>query len=415
MGDGAADSIVPVAAVTTNIPEFHDCQRLLSERIPELYGPLAGVWVSYRLDSLLDSLPRRNLGSIKPATSGGTIAGVQPPGVRPWTIIPGKPRTALMVAQIYLWDGDYPVLGLKRGWNCLYFLPDTTLSGLSALMVSTLVASACPDFASLNSIRPTEKFTGVTPLYVATTGPTGLRRGAFPPVGRWDWDAKLRHQYIGVGCKRAWCEVTGDKAYASSRAYPLTSGTEPERRRRVFEVKGWYDEQRLALHNTNMGDSPAAFHGVAIPDTTLDAIDDTSGFEGKWISAAWATVGLPREVVDPKYETTFNFRPGDLADPTRPKRLSHVFMCQGRVEQCFPKDSGATPPANCKDHPGWWARIDSPDIPGRTNAATTYACVGRVDHREVHAPHIPGTARWFWLKNDEKLWMRCAEGCCTLN
>jgi hypothetical protein len=38
-----------------------------------------------------------------------------------------------------------------------------------------------------------------------------------------------------------------------------------------------------------------------------------------------------------------------------------------------------------------------------------------VDHSGPGVPHIPGTARWFWVRRDEKLWMRCAQGCCTIN
>lgn len=415
-GDSTSVTVVPVAGVITNIPEFHDCQRLLSEQNPDRYGPLAGVWVSYRLDSLLNALPKHNEGAIRPPTSGGGIVAPHgfEPGVSPWEIIPGAPRTGVMLAQVYAWDGDYRPLGMKQGWNCLYFFPDNTPSGLAALMVPVADVRKCPDFVDTGGIKSLAAATP-QPLFVATTGPSNLHPGAFPPVGRWDWDARSHTQYLGIGCGRSWCEVTREQVYTPSVAYPLTAGTEPELRRRMFEVKGWYDEQRLALHNTNMGDAPAAFHGVAIPDTMLDLIDDPSGFEGQWISAAWATVGLPGETVDPKYETNFNFRPGDLRDPHRPVNLSHVFMCQGKVEQCFPQGSNTAPPRECNAQPGWWARIESPEVGGTTGPATKYACVGRVDHSSLAAPHIPGTARWFWLKDDEKLWMRCAQGCCTLN
>ena len=49
-----------------------------------------------------------------------------------------------------------------------------------------------------------------------------------------------------------------------------------------------------------------------------------------------------------------------------------------------------------------------------------YKCAYRTDHAGVkdlngNPVDIPGTARWKWDEDDEKLWVRCPQGCCTVN
>ena len=71
-----ADSVVQVDTVllaggTTLIPEFHDCQRLLS---PEGgYGPLAGIWVSEHLENLVDSLARLGVAPVPADSALGSV------------------------------------------------------------------------------------------------------------------------------------------------------------------------------------------------------------------------------------------------------------------------------------------------------------------------------------------------------
>ena len=51
--------------------------------------------------------------------------------------------------------------------------------------------------------------------------------------------------------------------------------------RRVFEIKGWYDEQRLGQLDVNGKLIPAAFKGTIIADPGLDDLDNTNSFHGR--------------------------------------------------------------------------------------------------------------------------------------
>ena len=45
-------------------------------------------------------------------------------------------------------------------------------------------------------------------------------------------------------------------------------------------------------------------------------------------------------------------------------------------------------------------------------AISAYRCV----HRRIHSgEEIPGAVRWRWKEDDETMWVRCPQGCCTVN
>ena len=86
-------SIASVAGPIANIPEYHDCQRMLRGR-SDVYGTLAGVYASWRLNDLVQVLD----------TLGGR---------------------AFPAAEIFAHDGPYPPLGILPLFNCLYVRRDT--------------------------------------------------------------------------------------------------------------------------------------------------------------------------------------------------------------------------------------------------------------------------------------------------
>jgi hypothetical protein len=366
-------SVVPLAGAITDIPEFHDCQRLLvlNPRTKGMsYGPLVGIWVSDSLGTRLTELAMLNTGSVP---------------------------MALAFAELFSWDGNYGPLGIRKRWNCLYLYPSPDTLGLRAKMVQVRDFNAC---GSPQMVRALIGDT-VTDLYVRRDPRGGSQSSDFPPVGRWDWDAMGSRQYIGLKCGAAWCEVATTPHFQSSPRYSAPPGMAATGGRPVYAVKGWYDEQMLAVREPSWLPDwlswlapvrPGGFTGTIVPDPGLDGMD-RARFDG-WVRAGEVVVSQ----ASPKY-TASNFGPGALMSGASPRKVATVFLCHG--------DSCGNPIACHWKDPSdkWWARVE---YEGRVK----YRCVNRVDHSGGDRP-IPGAARWFWEANDEKGWYGCAAGCCT--
>jgi hypothetical protein len=77
--------------------------------------------------------------------------------------------------------------------------------------------------------------------------------------------------------------------------------------------------------------------------------------------------------------------------------------------------SGDDPPADagisCDPSDGgtWWMRLTR----GGAGPTVGYRCVTARAHPS--APKLPGTARWRWKVDDETTWVRCPQGCCSVN
>ena len=85
-----------VVGPKTNIPEFHDCQRLIKPG-GQNYGALAAI---FRADEALGQ-------RFDPAPATGPVGAI-------------SPEDALTAAVIYMIDDSYERLRLARGFNCLY-------------------------------------------------------------------------------------------------------------------------------------------------------------------------------------------------------------------------------------------------------------------------------------------------------
>src|SRR5207245_9510779 len=106
---------------------------------------------------------------------------------------------------------------------------------------------------------------------------TQANDAAYPPVARWDWDPAHHEQYIGIKCGVAWCEV-GSQQFAPAPALtagpsfdPVTGFTATTGSDHVYTIKGWYDEQQLAVPAGD-GLAPGACHGVLMPKPFPDPI-----------------------------------------------------------------------------------------------------------------------------------------------
>jgi hypothetical protein len=368
-GGGPHMDTLPLSGVITGVPEFHDCQRLRDANDSTIYGPLAGIWVAQDLGLRFDSL------AASPPQEGA--------------------EGGLSIALVYSWEQPYDPLHMQAGWNCLFFVRAATVSKFAAYMVPVDNAGLCTQSKIISRMAATLPRLNV----FSTSFPSPLRREDVPPVGRWDWDG---HQYIGVGCGDQWCDVTPGSTAPPPPPYSLPTGTAEEQR--VYQVKGWYDEERLAVSPqagaatgvTGLNLVPAGPVGTVVPDPALDAITDQKDFDGHWVHVA--TVGL--EANNATYITKLNLHQGTMPKPgVMAATLTDVFMCKIGEGKC----EGATG-LSCQDV--WRAKIAS----GETSV---YRCVKRTDHSGLGV-HIPGTVRWQWENDDQKLWAECAEGCCKV-
>jgi hypothetical protein len=171
--------------------------------------------------------------------------------------------------------------------------------------------------------------------------------------------------------------------------------------KKVLRIKGWYDEQRLAVE-AGAGLRPEDALGTIIPDARLNTRNDTMDFHRRWIPVARAAFsGFPANY---PYTSKFGFTSATMGGG----RFNKVDMCHGSAAECLRQ---APIPSQCTDGPfKWWARIS----PAAQGADPVYRCVERHGHEALNIPLIPATARWRWLANDETLWVRCAQGCCTV-
>lgn len=330
------------------VPEFHDCQQFVNPD-HDTYGPLVAIFATYRLDTVPDPV-------VSPLPTTLTRGGME--------------RAA---ATILNYGDPYEPLSIEKGFNCLYMV---TANGVwRAHIVRVSSDSAC--------IEPMSNNPGGADLNVTVLA--GPRGDSVPPVARWDWDPVVRKHYIGIRCGRQWCEVF-DLSQPTLNSSPRYSGSIEA------GVKGWYDEQFLAVPSVGgNGLVPGGALATIIPEPKLDIMDEAA-FDTTWRKVA--RVSLSDD--SPKYLEKFNF----VRAPA-PAGKSEVWLCRGTPDGC--KISAAETPPSCenKDDP-WWAKIVA-------DGATRYRCVIRRQHPGVA---IPGAARWRWQVDDEDMWIRCPTGCC---
>lgn len=388
-----------LSAQITDIPEFHDCQKLISED-GKTYGTLAGVFARFQLDSL--NIPTvYNDAFVLPedgTTEGPTLTAGPIPGVRVRTttqllVIEREIRArAVAVGEVLSWNGPYGPLGVAQGMSCLFVVRVARAVGAPhsyrALMVNVSSDQACLGQAPSS---------GGTWLRVSHLAPSGGT--PYPPVARWDWDEANRRQFIGILCQPDWCEV-GDPTTVPPTPRDVSLATPAEEI--PWEHKGRYDEQRLAIPNTGGGLIPSQVLATASPHANLGSYGRQQ-FYGDWLPVASTVLPTAIEL----YRTKFNFGQGSVPGVT-----NQVSLCAGSRMTClgwfqalmtmFTIRCWKSEDENPKN---WWARIVS------SNGTTAYRCVTRRIHPGVDPP---AAARWRWKMNDEGLWTRCGEGCCEV-
>ena len=443
-----------LAGPSTNVPEYNDCQRFI---INGKYDSLYSVFVATDAELLMERMKRLEcspavqvIGRVPSGTvtaqsgraggavvSGGTgrgalgrsggqlsqtgpatrltttsavslgnfkvTAGVAPDSgymaVEPNFTALGDCRTksntsynavGIAFAVIVSWGGEYEPLGIKRNFNCLYLYDS---AALKALMVPVdMEESRCAQ-----QIDPT--VTEGKHLYVRASSRPGMTLLDYPPVARWDTDSRTGMVFVSIICGAAWCEVGPKPGLSmfmgpSSPYYPSSSPNTTIRR--VMEVKGWYDEQRLA-EIVDGKPVPTKLLATMFPHPDLDSYDETSFAIGTWLPVARIVVRGDYK----KYMLKLN-----LEATTDLDHANEAFLCKGLMKDCVPNEDDQKQVAKCKSdgRPRMFGKIVS--VSGKVR----YLCVTRAFH--MLKKKIPGTVRWAWFDDDEGGWWRCPDSCC---
>jgi hypothetical protein len=413
--DVSPDSI-PLSGPIIGIPEFHDCQRFVSGgAYIGLYAIFARYWGSAtvnRADSGGVQFPPHIQAAGAPTVVGGAPSGFQMEtgaGVVT-TISIDLPIQGIPYATIFSYaDEAYDPLGIAPGWNCLYLFTDEVDGHWRATMVSQGDDRDCRP--PLENPQATGTQLQVRRLVLPGPLPPGTLK--YPPVARWDWDRARQVQYIGIWCGGAWCEVaqSSPPEFVPSPPQLVSPHWRPIPGKAfgpvdvlsVLRVKGWYDEQRLAMTGGGGTLTPGSARGTVFPRPALGQLD-VPDFNSTWVHvASTRLVGQHG-----KYYAQLGFREGTSA----------VFLCHGDWASCYRAryPTGRVPrPPVCEtvSSDPWWAMVErEPKHRLETVRPPVFRCVVRRPHPGDF--EIPGVARWRWKETDDKVWVRCGAGCCEL-
>lgn len=466
----SASSALNAPGPITNIPEFHDCQKFIipaAAGVPAHYDSLYAIFAAFKLDSIGGALPfdtytwSSTNAAVATVDASGHVTGISlgsaaivatsttdptrkaalqltvatsAPPVTPVPVVtPGSGvvvgiggsfpvvanlgasmTTSLPVAEIYTYGTGYPPLGIGPNFSCLHLYFDAT-GVLSAKMFKVPGSgdSGCSATVDLNDPSATR-------LSVIRTA--GLGASDYPPVARWDWDPVNNQQYIGIKCGAAWCEIgaRGDKPFTVSAGHAPTAGSTVVPN--VLAVKGWYDEQFLAIKNDAGEMIPSGLRGIVIPDPDLVTKHKSNFEQDGWVPVAYVGLETMSGGADAAkyYKQKFNFDPVPAQLPLT--RMNMLSLCYGTRSHCH-VPMPISPAIGCGPDQKlpfiWfinrvWVKLES-----ASRDRVLYRCVTRRDHlAAVTALGIstPATTRWRWLALDETTWDYCdAAGCCETN
>lgn len=378
-------TVIALIGSQSRIPEYNDCQRFVV--------PLSGATgTASRLvfDSLYAIYADPNLPQLMLKIDSGGLA--------------------IRVALIVSYNGTYASLGIGPGYSCLYLYKDTPGAvTIRASMEAAPTESACPF-----RIAPTSGLAG-TALEVRRDTFAKLTDVDYPPVARWDWDPGRKEQYIGIKCGAGWCEV-GRAGFTSSAGFVAPSSWSAERRR-IRLVKGWYDEQILAVNPTPGADPyVSGIRGTVFPHPQLSEYENAAFYN------RWRPVGaIALSASHPTYKSKLNSRAAPVAYGGTPfilGQLNLIALCQDDPETGETCPGLPSPAPKCPspyESLAWgWARIR---LAGTTAAAPNYkyVCVPRWANPTASSNPVPGAARWRWLVADETVWTKCSAGCCEVH
>jgi hypothetical protein len=269
----------------------------------------------------------------------------------------------------------YRALNLVQGPNCVY-LKYSAGAWLGFVRASAATGTPCPSV----STDPAVPIPVIAIQSPAFPGPNNV-----PAVARFHegvrsvGSGQIPQPLFGVKCADRWCILT--PAGSAPLAEPHY-GNHPNQR--PWAARGWADAQKLAVLNpatpghVTLGTKRASL----IPGPAADFNDSTDYVIGQWYHAA--TVYFPSAPVHLKYTQRWMFKQGE----------NKIY-----IRHNGPND--------------WSARIRKTGGPF-CSFLTCWQPLAAV--REAHpGVLIPPTARFRWLEDDEGIWVRCADGCCTVS
>lgn len=354
----------------SGIPEFHDCQRLVEKA--GTYGPLAAIFSI----ASSDTLPQA---------------------------IENVPVAVVMAIVMNVDGGDYHPLhisGLPGDQFCLYV--NVQDNGAVRAWMEPMGRDGCArNVRRVTEFDPAEALHGRVVQSQFAHDPTD-----YPAVARWD-DAMNGQTGIVFACVAlGYCEVfpSGSGALVATRV-PARPG---HPRDVVSTVKPWYDQQRLAESSTDKNGRPGPGIGVLVPHDSLGhwAVADfrPSGSNPQWRVVAWEFMNVQVN----KYAANLNWPRTGLGHPDELKG-NEIALCTGSRADCGVPDSATLDCSRWHQRPedSWFARITNPD------GEVMFRCVDRESHAGLNFK-IPGVVRFRWAVDDEKAWIRCGLGCCSI-
>ncbi len=455
---------LPVPGPITDVAEFHDCQRFI-DRSGTKFESLYAIFASSRLDSIGASFASDAVewtssnSAVATVVAGhGVVTGIAPgtvaikatsipnpswtatimvtvnglPGPIPATVdtvslasavvaspsirvgqylvlksaIAKSTISAVPAAQVYTYGPGYKELGIGPNFSCLYLYYDMQHK-LAAQMVPVpetvplgkeCAAAVNPNTTSGRRLIVTQRVGGTDADY--------------PAVARWDYDTVNKQYYVGIKCGAAWCEIgaNGAQPFTPSSPMPVPeSSTAAERR--VIAIKGWHDQQNLAMDNSGGEAIPSGIVAEVIPTPDLEK-QARPQYHKTWLLTGYVyldtTRARPGAVKSYKDKYNFDYTPPGL--PLR--RLNRIFHCFGTREDCKVPEPGLN--KGCDDmYKGvalekMWVKHES-----TLGGKPSYRCGIRRQHPITTPLLSAATARWRWVALDETIWEFCAAmGCC---
>lgn len=395
---GVDTSRYSVAASTpiSDIPEFHDCQRLIL--LSGKYGPLVAVYTAREV-------------------AASYWDGIKEKGREQRTVASNPNyRGAQLTVYGYPGWGDYAEvtsqLGIVAGFNCVYLQnsgagwaakvwrrPSSTSGvectgpipfGVPASEVATLAVEA----------MPFEDFT----------------EADIPPVARWERSSSGEY-VIGTKCGPQWCRIghAAPSFVAEDRLQPAevlalydVIGSEvgtvsQNERERVWRVPGWSDVQQLSQGSEDVGGPgtlrPDRVIGLIVPNPKLDGyrMADYPLEKWTWVAAIFVH---PVPGASPAGYARLHLKNGMNLVYLRRTALGSGVGWQTMIVD--------TPLAAAAHSQNVLAHaLDDGDEP--------FTALRR-DHSAVRLTiptfRVPGAPRWRWHPSDEVTWLPCDFGCC---
>jgi hypothetical protein len=355
-----------LARMYFDIPEYHDEGRLPagSDAGGALLGPLAGIYASPFLHGF---------------TRAAQISEQGKPGV----------LAGIVVVQMNKWETTVPQtyrnLRLDVGVNCVWLF---TTNGVKfeAFVSHPDAGKECDRTVGLQGGPALKPNDGILPV-VAVRFVRLPGHAAYPAAARFDTNVN-GDPILAFKCLNAFCEIgvsthaevrrTGgavrptppEESWKLSPTLNAQVGQAPQRVR-VAVVKGWQDQQALAIRDDKFVWRPSDVTATIIPHPALPTYDaDTFNLRWKQV----ATIRIAGVVPTNSKYYKWGLRQGDNA-------------------VWFQFDGNA-----------WKAEIRRPG-----GSATPWRYMKRTVHYDISVPPI---VRFRWTGADDGVWAPCGNACC---